>query len=111
VTKLELARSLDVLSAIKVRENFDYDMNGDGVITISDIWSWIGWVYFAPGDLMLLGAMRDLTNFARFFEMTPQMLSGVWSFFISTLFWLWILRIIKAFISALVKPVTRNTKT
>jgi hypothetical protein len=27
---------------------FAADMNGDGVVTISDVWLWFKWLYFYP---------------------------------------------------------------
>ena len=30
------------------------DMNCDGAVTISDVWLWAKYVFYAPGDFMLM---------------------------------------------------------
>ena len=65
------------------------DANGDGIITISDFWAWVEWVFFAPGDFVLLSMIIRFPDVALFLEMTPSMLSGWLSGAISmVLLWL-----------------------
>ena len=73
-----------------------WDMNGDGAITISDAWLWLKWVFFAPGDLLLLILMKYAASVALFIEITPADLGGMASGTISALAWLWIVAAIKA---------------
>lgn len=46
------------------------DANGDGVISVSDVWLWIKWFYFAPGDAIIYAIAH--TPAATFFELGPQ---------------------------------------
>ncbi len=68
--------------------SFISDMNCDGVVTISDVSLWLGWVYFYPGDLLLMLVMRETPNMARFFEITDADYGKFVSFAVSGLFWL-----------------------
>ncbi len=61
-------------------------MNGDGIVTITDVWAWIGWLFYYPGDIAIYGMLK-VEGFARFFELTPAYYGGVLSFFISFAFW------------------------
>ena len=86
-TIVEVIRMLDPPDAWAMRWNFIIDMNGDGQITISDVWLWASYIFFAPGDVILLGIMLKLPSVAAFLEMTPKLVSGWWSLAISFLFW------------------------
>ena len=66
--------------------NFEPDMNGDGIVTIRDVWAWVGWLFFYPGDIAITGMLK-VEGFARFFELTPAYYGGALSFFISLVFW------------------------
>lgn len=46
------------------------DMNGDGVISVTDVWLWIKWFYFVPGDAIIYVVSN--TPAATFFELGPQ---------------------------------------
>jgi hypothetical protein len=87
-SSLEFIRQLSPENAWQLRWVFNSDMNHDGQITISDVGLWASWAFFAPGDAVLLGIMLKLPGMATFFEMTPVMLYGWWSFVISLLCWL-----------------------
>ena len=50
---------------------FVADMNGDGVVTISDVWLWFEWLYFYPGDGVVWVVGTALPAAARFLEVTP----------------------------------------
>ncbi|WP_253711823.1 hypothetical protein [Bradyrhizobium sp. WD16] len=86
-TIVEVIRMLDPPDAWTMRWHFVIDINGDGQITISDVWLWASYIFFAPGDVILLGIMLKLPSVAAFLEMTPKLVSGWWSFAISFLFW------------------------
>jgi hypothetical protein len=47
--------------AWNIRWKIAWDMNGDGMVTISDVWLWLKWIFFAPGDLLLLLLMKYRT--------------------------------------------------
>jgi hypothetical protein len=63
-------------AAWKLRWRIAEDMNGDGALTVSDVLAWCQWVFFAPGDYLLLVTMSNWTPVAAFFEMDHSMLSG-----------------------------------
>jgi hypothetical protein len=63
-------------------------MNDDGVVTISDAWLWLKWIFFAPGDLLLLLLMNYGTPVALFLEISPTSISGILSGFMSGIIWL-----------------------
>lgn len=67
---------------------FVSDMNGDGFVTISDVWAWVGWLFFYPGDYIIYRILRDSPELARFLEITPANYGGVLSLFLSFLSWL-----------------------
>jgi hypothetical protein len=62
------------------------DRNLDGKITISDVWLWIKWFYFYPGDFIVVLLDLEFPILAEFFEITENnsvggMFSGIVSFF------------------------------
>lgn len=78
-------------AGLDVRFNFVTDMNADGVFTISDMWEWFKWAYFAPGDLAAILLMN--TSFGNFLEINHDSLSGgnsgVFSFIVWLFLWAW----------------------
>lgn len=64
---------------------FQQDMNGDGVVTVSDVWLWVKWLFYYPGDWLI----DILTNTAlgRFLEFSAASLGGGLSAVISFLAW------------------------
>jgi len=64
---------------------FVADMNGDGLITISDVGLWFKWLYFWPGDAVIYALME--TPLGRFFEVSPASYSGAASGIISLFVW------------------------
>jgi hypothetical protein len=84
------AAKLQVLASIAwdSRWRLAWDMNGDGRTTIFDAWLWLKWLFFAPGDFVLLTTMSRATPFALFLEWEPSMLGGWSSLIISLLAWL-----------------------
>ena len=67
---------------------FHADMNSDGVVTVSDVWLWLKWLWFYPGDWILL--QYGPTKIGKFFELSPEdyggRLSGSISFTLIALF-------------------------
>lgn len=70
------------------------DMNADGKITISDIslWSewlseWLEWIFFLPGNALILTQLERRTDLAEFLELTPEWYFGSWSGVFSALVW------------------------
>ncbi len=78
---------LDPSSAWETRWIFVADMNRDGLVTVSDLWLWVKWAFYAPGDCILLGVMLQMPQVAKFLEVSTLMLYGWWSFAISL--WVW----------------------
>ena len=67
---------------------FAWDMTGDGAITITDVWQWVGWVFPLPGDFVIWAFVTwpPLVPIGRFFELSQ----GGWvSGIISAWVWLW----------------------
>ena len=74
--------------------SFVADMNGDYATTISDVWLWIKWIYFYPGDLLMYGVMEWTTPLAVFFEMGYDSFGGVASGVISFVAWATMLSVV-----------------
>ena len=70
------------------RWSWQNDMNGDGLVTISDVGAMTQWIFFAPGDWLLLMWMMHEPRSAFFCEITPSMLSGFLSGAMSAVVWL-----------------------
>jgi len=77
--------------------SFVADMTGNGTVTVSDLWLWIEWLYFWPGDGLIYLVMRYLPGAAGFLELTPARFGGPLSLFIS--FGLWIVVAILLFLA------------
>ena len=67
---------------------FVEDMNFDGAVTYRDVWLWVKWLFFYPGDGVLYFIINKAPRVAGFFEITESSYSGVLSGFITVLFWL-----------------------
>lgn len=80
---------------------FVADMNGDGAVTIRDVWPWLKWLYFLPGDAVL--AVTGPTVVGRFLELTPASLgsplSAGLSFFLWTISLYLVLKVLGAIFS------------
>lgn len=66
---------------------FVADMNYDGSITISDVWLWVKWFYFYPGDGLIYLLLHKTPSIASFFEMTSSSYGGVFSVIVSSICW------------------------
>ena len=58
------------------RWTFTADMNNDGIVDLSDVGLWAKWVFFAPGDLLLLVCMKHFPGLAQLLELDAASLSG-----------------------------------
>ena len=65
---------------------FEADMDQNGVITISDLWLWVQWLFFYPGDLLILGIMK-FGDIHTFFELSSSTFGNWFSGIISFIFW------------------------
>lgn len=93
------------MSAIPPWEMLRADMNYDGLVTISDIWLWIKWLFFLPGDSTIWLVTDRVYRLAIFLELSAADYGGWLSGFLSVFFWvvLPILSIVPEFIYGLVK--------
>lgn len=68
------------------------DRNGDGIVTISDIWRLLGDVVSLPGDAVIAMLLNDrqsgaASGLANFLELSCGSLSGSWSTTLSAVLW------------------------
>ncbi|MFM9847698.1 MAG: hypothetical protein ACKVP3_11125 [Hyphomicrobiaceae bacterium] len=70
------------------RFRFATDMNGDGLFTISDVWLWLKWLFFAPGDGVLLFLMAFMPDISDFLEVDQGSMYGWLSGFLSAVLWI-----------------------
>ncbi len=77
-------------------------MNDDGVVTISDVWLWLHWLYFYPGDFVL--ASFEATPIGTFFEVTPSSFGGWASGVISAIVWIFVFFIVVDILSSYGSP-------
>lgn len=73
------------------RWNFVADLNHSGSITISDVWLWFQWAFFAPGDGIIFLLVDKLPTIGQFFELSYASYGGVFSGIISFFIWLFLL--------------------
>jgi hypothetical protein len=64
------------------------DVNGDGVITISDLFLFFGDAFFVPGDWLIWTTATYAPSLAGFFELGSSAYGGVFSGFVSAFVWL-----------------------
>jgi hypothetical protein len=65
------------------------DMNWDGALTISDVWLWVKWFYFLPGDFLV--QVIGPTPLGAFLEISVLSYHGVGSGIVSAIAWLVVL--------------------
>jgi hypothetical protein len=58
------------------------------MVTVSDVWLWIKWAYFWPGDGLIHLAILKAPEIAAFFELTPAAYGGPLSLFLSFPMWI-----------------------
>jgi hypothetical protein len=66
---------------------FAADMNQNGLVTVTDVWLWIKWGYFWPGDGLIWLAINYTPGLAKFLELSPGKYSGPLSLFLSFPMW------------------------
>ena len=64
------------------------DMNRDGLFTISDIWSWVSYGFFAPGDGFIFLVLNSFPDVGTFLEYSVADYGGISSGIISSVVWL-----------------------
>lgn len=79
-----------------VRWIFEADMNADRVISISDVWLWMKWIYFAPGDFALLLLMSKAPRLAMFLEIDVFSIFGWLSGMLSAAFFIIVISVLSA---------------
>lgn len=79
------------------------DPNGDGYVTISDVWTILVWAFFAPGDWVLLMTMHYAPGLAHFLEISPASLYGGFSGVLSAAWWLLVFALV-ALVNSKVDP-------
>ena len=67
--------------------HFQADMTGDGVVTISDVGSWVGWLFYYPGDYILSLIIEDRT-LGSFFEVNGASYGNWFSGIVSAVIWI-----------------------
>jgi len=67
--------------------SFVADMNYSGTVTISDVWIWVKWLFFYPGDLFIKILVDGFQSISQFFEITYASYGGFFSGIISFIIW------------------------
>jgi len=63
------------------------DINGDGRITISDVPGWGKWVFFYPGDWLVLKLSEQNNRLVDFFELRAMNYGEMFPLIVSVFFW------------------------
>jgi hypothetical protein len=90
---------------------FVADMNGDGLVTSSDVPLWTHWGFFLPGDAFI--AQFGSTRLGTFLEVTPASFGGTTSAVLSVALWLLALSAafyIPRFFVDIVDPTSRQQR-
>jgi len=72
-------------SSLEARWAFAWDMNADGVFTISDIGALFNWLFFAPGDYAIYVTITEFPRVAIFLELSASFYGGWFSGILSGL--------------------------
>ena len=72
-------------------ESLALDVNGDGRLTIGDVWAWLEHLLFMPGDAALSLLLTYAPTLAEFFELSPDNYGSPFSKFVSIGVWLLVL--------------------
>jgi len=86
---------------------FVSDMDHNGAITVDDVWSWLGWLYFYPGDVVLSLLINKFPAAAKFFDIYPDNYGGMLSFIISLIIWFGAINLI-FYVKRLFVPANKN---
>ena len=76
---------------------FVADMNRNGMLTMSDVWLWVKWAYFWPGDGLIYLAITKTPGLAVFFELSYSKFGGPLSLFLS--FPIWVIFLVLMFLT------------
>jgi len=88
-TPTDIAHLKDAAEAAwQARWQLSWDMNNDGSVSIGDFWLFLRWVFFVPGDFVLLLMMLHATTIALYLGMGVKLLSGAISGAISAVVWI-----------------------
>ena len=68
------------------KEQLALDMNGDGLITITDIGHWLKTVFYMPGEIVV-NTIDRVHPLSRFFELTSASCHGHIAVFLSGVVW------------------------
>lgn len=68
--------------------SFSMDMNGDGQVTLTDVWLWLVQIFFLPGDGLLWVLLTYLPGLARFLELGTGSYGGMFSAIASVAIWM-----------------------
>jgi hypothetical protein len=85
---------------------FHADMNGDGHLSVTDVWLWMKWLYFMPGDAAI--AIFGPTSIGRFFELSHASFGGAGSGIFSFFMWPVILILIRNVFRFFLNPFRRH---
>ena len=67
--------------------HFITDINHDGYITITDVFGWLSWLFFLPGDSIIYFLIIKYPNITRFFEIGFDNYRGFLSAILSIIFY------------------------
>lgn len=75
---------------------FIADMDYNGAVTVSDVWLWVKWLYFLPGDFIIRIFLEEnkLSNLSTFLEISVASYGGFWSGVVSFIIWFMLLNLI-----------------
>lgn len=62
-------------------------MNYSGSVTISDVFLWLKWLYYYPGDLCLFALMKWFPDVANFMEISALSYGETLSSILSAIIW------------------------
>jgi hypothetical protein len=79
---------------------FKADMDFNGLVTISDTWLWFKWLFFYPGDFLILAIMK-FGDIQTFLELSASTFGNWFSGIISFIFWLHPIVIVVLFLNFL----------
>ena len=63
------------------------DMNGDGRVSVRDVWPWAKWLFLYPGDFAIYVLLERVPVAARFLELGPASYGGALAVALSIVAW------------------------
>lgn len=92
----------------------DWDMNGDGAFTITDIGLWLQYAFFVPGDWIIWACLQYWPEMSQFLEIDTSVYGSTFSALISVFGWLIIIVVLMVtshFLAEADRAVTRALRT